>query len=306
MVEFKSFQMFLILMIPFAAAVTQHYSKIIVRAGDEATLSCEDVKDLPDKCHSTTWIFNYLTTGPTVTLFEYGQIQREAAAKSYRLSVTEKCSLVIEKVTDEDVGRYTCRQFDEGQTVTDSQVDLTVIKRDNVATTTTTKLPTTTTKRTTKATTRPTTIKATTKATKATTRPTTKATKATTRPTTTKATKATSRPPTTKVTKATSRPTTTTDPAAGETSLNADLLKVLIPVAVVSAALLIIIVAVIRWKGAKGNNTQLDDNTADPPDGVSYASIRYKKKTKSKVRVQGEDDMVTYSTLNTSTGISLH
>ncbi|XP_054872133.1 protein EVI2B-like [Amphiprion ocellaris] len=150
---------------------------------------------------------------------------------------------------------------------------------DNVATpppTRTTKLPTTT-KRTTKL--------------SSTSKRTTKVTKATTRPTTTKATRTTTRP--------TPPPPTTTDPAAGETSPNADLPAILIPVAVVSAALLIIIVAVIRWKGAKENNTQLDDNTADPPDGVSYASIRYKKKTKRKARVQGEDDMVTYSTLNT-------
>uniref|UniRef100_A0AAQ5ZWD5 Ig-like domain-containing protein n=1 Tax=Amphiprion ocellaris TaxID=80972 RepID=A0AAQ5ZWD5_AMPOC len=103
-------------------------SFITVTAGDEATLPCEDVKDYQDKCHSTTWFFNFLKTGPSETLFEHGKFHREAAAKSHRLSVREKCSLVIRKVTDEDVGHYTCRQFISGQKVTDSQVELTVTK----------------------------------------------------------------------------------------------------------------------------------------------------------------------------------
>ncbi|XP_051816968.1 uncharacterized protein LOC110970760 isoform X4 [Acanthochromis polyacanthus] len=142
-------------------AVTHHRSFISVKVGDEATLPCEDVTDLPDKCLSTTWAFDYLTTKPAVPLIVYGKITREAASKSDRLSVTEKCCLVIKKVTDEDAGRYTCRQFISGQIVTNSDVYLTVVKRDNVAIP-----PVTTTKRTTKATTRPTTTtKRTTKAT---------------------------------------------------------------------------------------------------------------------------------------------
>uniref|UniRef100_A0A3Q1EGU5 Ig-like domain-containing protein n=1 Tax=Acanthochromis polyacanthus TaxID=80966 RepID=A0A3Q1EGU5_9TELE len=122
------FVLFFCISFIFSAAVTQHRSSFTVRVGDEATLPCEDVKDLHDKCRSVTWIFDYLTTKPSVTLFESGKIHREAAAKSYRLSVTEKCSLVIKKVTYEDAGRYTCRQFIPGQPVTDSWVDLSVIK----------------------------------------------------------------------------------------------------------------------------------------------------------------------------------
>ncbi|KAI9547349.1 hypothetical protein NQZ68_018573 [Dissostichus eleginoides] len=64
------------------------------------------------------------------------------------------------------------------------------------------------------------------------------------------------------------------------------------------AALTIITVAVIRRKRTQGNETQTDDNVADPEDGVSYASIRYARKTSSKARAHDDDDdAVTYSTV---------
>ncbi|XP_056261462.1 uncharacterized protein LOC130187677 isoform X2 [Seriola aureovittata] len=98
-----------------------------------------------------------------------------------------------------------------------------------------------------------------------------------------------------------------------------------------SAALLVIIVALIIWKRAKGRKPQKDgdtenaeqgqglnstetqsapgssQDTADPDDGVSYASISYTKKTDSRaqVRVRDDDDddegdAVTYSTVKVS------
>ncbi|XP_059211832.1 uncharacterized protein LOC131990735 [Centropristis striata] len=93
-----------------------------------------------------------------------------------------------------------------------------------------------------------------------------------------------------------------------------------------AALLTIIIVAVIGWKRTKGNRTQLDDNTgqslnpavnqpgaetsqdtADPEDGVAYASVSYKKKSNSRAQVQvrnddddDEGDSVTYSTVKAS------
>ncbi|KAL7388554.1 hypothetical protein ABVT39_016126 [Epinephelus coioides] len=78
-----------------------------------------------DNCDSATWLFS--DRGNTVPLFEHGKIHREAEAKSDRLSVTANCSLVIKKVTREDVGRYTCRQFRSGRQVSDSQVDVSVV-----------------------------------------------------------------------------------------------------------------------------------------------------------------------------------
>ncbi|XP_051263910.1 uncharacterized protein LOC127367816 isoform X2 [Dicentrarchus labrax] len=72
------------------------------------------------------------------------------------------------------------------------------------------------------------------------------------------------------------------------------------PFIVALSALLIIILAVITWKRTKGNKRQMDENMADPEDGVSYASISFTR-TKSKARIRGGDDdeadTVTYSTL---------
>ncbi|XP_026173948.1 uncharacterized protein LOC113136962 [Mastacembelus armatus] len=64
-----------------------------------------------------------------VELVGLGQIQSEAKSKPDRLSVTENCSLVLKKVTVEDVGRYTCRQFDTSgrKQGPDSEVDLSVV-----------------------------------------------------------------------------------------------------------------------------------------------------------------------------------
>ncbi|XP_022614607.1 uncharacterized protein LOC111231676 [Seriola dumerili] len=101
-------------------------------------------------------------------------------------------------------------------------------------------------------------------------------------------------------------------------------------VAGASAALLVIIVALIIWKRAKGRKPQKDEHaenaeqgqglnptetqsapgtsqdTADPDDGVSYASISYTKTNgRAQVRVRDDDDddegdAVTYSTVKVS------
>ncbi|XP_067428772.1 uncharacterized protein [Thunnus thynnus] len=126
MVEFRRIQMlFLILVLQFSA-VTGQYSSFTVRDGDEVTLSCENVMTDQDKCDSTTWLFS--GSGTTKIMFEHGKIHEEAKSKSDRLSVTANCSLVIKKVTVEDAGLYTCRQFKSGQQQgQDSQVDLSVV-----------------------------------------------------------------------------------------------------------------------------------------------------------------------------------
>ncbi|XP_008287909.1 uncharacterized protein LOC103363086, partial [Stegastes partitus] len=111
MVDFRWTEMsfFLILVLQFTGARSRqlYYT---VREGDEATLSCENVMDDQHNCDRTTWIFNYSKLQGSVELVVHGQMKNKI--KSDRLSVTENCSLLIKNVTVEDVGRYTCRQFD--------------------------------------------------------------------------------------------------------------------------------------------------------------------------------------------------
>ncbi|XP_034064334.1 uncharacterized protein LOC117541260 isoform X4 [Gymnodraco acuticeps] len=127
--EFKRIQKssLLILLLQFTgAAIGQRDLYLSVRVGDEATLPCNNVFNDQDQCESTTWLLSY--SGSTAVLVRGGQIGEEARAKSDRLRVTEKCSLVIKKVTEEDAGPFTCRQFRSGeQQGSDSLVLLSVV-----------------------------------------------------------------------------------------------------------------------------------------------------------------------------------
>uniref|UniRef100_UPI0009B3B56E uncharacterized protein LOC109953445 n=1 Tax=Monopterus albus TaxID=43700 RepID=UPI0009B3B56E len=113
----------------FSGAVTTALSFLTVRDGADVTLSCESLIDGQEKCDGTTWLFSNSRSTSAVALIELGQTGKEAESKSDRLSVTENCSLVIKKVTAEDVGRYTCRQFDKSgrQQGRDNVVDLSVV-----------------------------------------------------------------------------------------------------------------------------------------------------------------------------------
>ncbi|XP_039981608.1 uncharacterized protein LOC120789144 isoform X1 [Xiphias gladius] len=114
MAEFRWIKpsLFLVLVLRFAvAAAGQNTLRFNVRVGGEVALPCQSVRDDQVKCNGTAWLFD--ESRKSITLFEYGKIHDEAKSKSDRLSVTENCSLVIKKVTVQDVGRYTCRQFDQ-------------------------------------------------------------------------------------------------------------------------------------------------------------------------------------------------
>ncbi|MEQ2316854.1 hypothetical protein AMECASPLE_036716 [Ameca splendens] len=114
----------LTLMLYLAAAAGEHLY-FTVRVGDEVTLPCGNMIDIRNYCDSITWMFSI--NSRSVTLFELGQILRDAAAKSDRLSFAADCSLVIKKVSVEDVGFYTCRQFINGQQGPDSHSYLSVV-----------------------------------------------------------------------------------------------------------------------------------------------------------------------------------
>ncbi|XP_033986487.1 uncharacterized protein LOC117482507 isoform X3 [Trematomus bernacchii] len=130
MAELKRIKMcsLLILLLQFTgAAIGQHLLYLSARAEDEVTLPCNYVIDDQDKCNGTTWFFS--DSGSTAALVRGGQVGEEARAKSDRLRVTENCSLVIKKVTEEDAGQYTYRQYNKAnqQQGSDSQVYLSVV-----------------------------------------------------------------------------------------------------------------------------------------------------------------------------------
>ncbi|XP_036942285.1 uncharacterized protein LOC119012497 isoform X2 [Acanthopagrus latus] len=389
MVQFKWIQMslFVTAMLQFTGAAENLPASFTVTVGDDVTLTCENVKKPQQQCNSTTWTFSGLGSKQAVELVKLGQIGEDVKAKD-RLSVTEKCSLVIKKVTVEDVGRYICQQYKyrEGpKSSSDSVVHLSVVSMtehqnhdevtlncsvwtyepcrhtvkwlyegkevdtDNGSVTTSQSLcsasvrapshhhiyksefesvqcsvtdgdkeqqlfpfrlqssgkkPGETT---------------TTTATTATTTTTAATTTTTTTTTATAASSDTSR---------TERTNTTGSGTDGSTSeLQRNWLWLLIILAVVLVALLIIVVKVIRRKRAEENNTRMEDDvgltsnpavtqsapgtsqsTADPGDGVCYASISYTRNTNRRDRAQGndgdddddDDEAVTYTTIKAS------
>ncbi|XP_049445768.1 uncharacterized protein LOC125896873 isoform X2 [Epinephelus fuscoguttatus] len=122
------FTRFLILLLQFTVTGQTRLS-FTVRAGDEVTLPCGNVINNQDKCSGTSWLSSRSLGKTAEELISHGQISNNVIgkAKSSRLSVTADCSLVIKKVTHDDVGRYSCRQFRSGQQVSDSQVHLSVV-----------------------------------------------------------------------------------------------------------------------------------------------------------------------------------
>ncbi|KAL3979409.1 centrosomal protein [Sarotherodon galilaeus] len=112
MVTFRWIKMFLffILMLQFGGAHSRDLLlSFTVRDGDKVTLPCENVINNHHNCDTTTWLFTDSRNTASVELVNSGQLKEKAI--SDRLSVTAECSLVIKKVTAEDVGRYICRQF---------------------------------------------------------------------------------------------------------------------------------------------------------------------------------------------------
>ncbi|XP_026196667.1 uncharacterized protein LOC113149053 [Anabas testudineus] len=105
--------LFLILMLQFPAKASGKYVYITVRDGDDVTLPCGNVRDDQDKCSNTDWLFDRPQYTRAVVLVRHGHVDNReiSRSKSDRLSVTENCSVVVEKVTVEDAGRYSCRLY---------------------------------------------------------------------------------------------------------------------------------------------------------------------------------------------------
>ncbi|KAK2889872.1 hypothetical protein Q8A73_018172 [Channa argus] len=242
------------------------------------------MRDDQEKCDRTTWLFSDSGNTAAVSLFEHEKIKTESNSKSHRLSVIENCSLVIKKVTDEDVGRYTCRLFNESgqQQGSDSVVDVSVVTSEDAITTS-------------KSTITETTVTVTNKKTTTNKRNPTKAEGEDAATTRKSSTMESTTMMANNLTPTNSSQTNISDSKTNQVWL--------LWIVIVTVSLAVLLITVVVWKKTKGKKTPKNENVTDPEDGVCYASISYSKKKKSKAQSRGnndEGDTVTYSTVKAS------
>ncbi len=97
-------------------------SHVFGSSGENVRLSCNNALS---GCTSTTWIYD--THSETVELIAGGN-KKNNIERYERLSLDSDCSLNIEKVTKEDRGSYSCRQYvNDVQQGTDARVYLHVL-----------------------------------------------------------------------------------------------------------------------------------------------------------------------------------
>ncbi|KAL3979454.1 two pore calcium channel protein 1 [Sarotherodon galilaeus] len=105
--EFRWIQMFVCLMLMIQIPVSVNETSMFMKVGDDVTLPCLNVVNEQNNCDGTTWTFTSRNK-QTAELITLGQIGENPKTKSDRLSVTANCSLVIKKLTVEEVGQYSC------------------------------------------------------------------------------------------------------------------------------------------------------------------------------------------------------
>ncbi|XP_040925327.1 uncharacterized protein LOC114850137 [Betta splendens] len=98
-------QTFLLMILMLRFTASGRLSSFTVAVRDDVTLSCENASADQDQCQNTTWLLQDPGSSRTDAVVERG---RTEASTAHRRRLTEKCSLLIEKVTVQDVGRYTC------------------------------------------------------------------------------------------------------------------------------------------------------------------------------------------------------
>ncbi|XDV40134.1 hypothetical protein PO909_009271 [Leuciscus waleckii] len=111
----------IMILCPFLTGMTvAEVTHVFSGSGENVRLPCNNA--LSD-CTSTTWIYARLSGSGTVELIAGGKKKNDIE----RLSLGSDCSLNIKKVTQEDYGLYTCRQYVNGKQGTDEPVYLHVL-----------------------------------------------------------------------------------------------------------------------------------------------------------------------------------
>ena len=78
------------------------------RPGDDAILPCDDVSSSDRVCSTVNWLYNRDKLN-TSNLVQNGNVVKDSA-RAARMSLDTNCSLVINNITAEDAGPYTCGQ----------------------------------------------------------------------------------------------------------------------------------------------------------------------------------------------------
>ncbi|XP_035850928.1 uncharacterized protein LOC116055853 [Sander lucioperca] len=94
--------------------ISGRVSFLYKRPGEEAVLSCTTESSSPPTCSMVMWLYNR-DQPETLTEVRNGKVT-ERSARAARLSVNTDCSLVINTITAEDAGLYTCRQWEDTST----------------------------------------------------------------------------------------------------------------------------------------------------------------------------------------------
>ncbi|XP_060907496.1 uncharacterized protein LOC132984645 [Labrus mixtus] len=110
--EFKwiqiSFILVTVLQLTAGTGLSPTYYVIV---GDDVALACGNVIEDQSDCDSTTWTWTSRSSNAAVELIRLGQITENRGFKLNKLSLGVNCSLVIKKVTKEDIGLFICQQY---------------------------------------------------------------------------------------------------------------------------------------------------------------------------------------------------
>ncbi|XP_051722805.1 uncharacterized protein LOC127497989 isoform X2 [Ctenopharyngodon idella] len=111
----------LIILCPFFKGTSgKDETHVFCSSAENVRLPCNNALS---NCTSTTWSYNKYKDSQTNELIAEGKTKQQIE----RLSLESDCSLNIKKVTKEDYGLYTCRQYVKGQQGTDTFVYLHVL-----------------------------------------------------------------------------------------------------------------------------------------------------------------------------------
>ncbi|XP_061602799.1 uncharacterized protein LOC133464689 [Cololabis saira] len=117
-------QLFTILLLRFEAGISDGRIILHHRAGDDVVLP-SDVGSSYTPCSHVGWIYNKILNDNSLNEIINGNIVK-TSPRADRMSLSSNCSLIINNITAEDAGRYTCRiRHDEG--FSDTFVHLSVL-----------------------------------------------------------------------------------------------------------------------------------------------------------------------------------